>query len=404
MRILFTNTGPWGTGSFTLAKALAESFENLGHEIKIFFPDKKLDTPDQKEFYQNKSRYQIWPFPLNNGEASIDFFPLMIPDPHPRNPVGNTFSELSEKQLSLYLNSFEREVTALIEDYKPDVIECQHIWAMDHIIQKLGYPYLCTAHHSDQMGFRFDERMRKSAIKSAQSAEYIFAISEYVKKDVMDLYDIESKKVIVIENGYDQKMFLPKKVDRKSVLKKLNIEIPEGEFVVSFAGKISKTKGIDVLLKANKLLPKGANIHFIICGSGEIQDVIGGESRANFSFKRMHFVGHQTPENLSEIHNISDISVLPSRSEGFGIACLEAMGCGRPMVFTDSGGMSDYAVGKKIPIENPELLKEGLLQMKGTSKEEMQKLSLKAHLVAKEFSWEKIAKKRLQYYEHVLSR
>lgn len=399
MRILFTNTGPWGTGSFTLAKALAESFEGLGHEVKIFFPDRRIETSDQEEFYQNRNRYHIWPFPLKSEDTAIDYFPLMIPDPHPRNPERNTFSQLSEMQLSLYLNSFEKQIKKVIDDFKPDVIECQHIWAMDHVLQKLGHTYFCTAHHSDQMGFRFDKRMQKPAVTSARGAEYIFAISDYVKRDVMDLYGIAEEKVIVIENGYDQKMFIPKKIDRCKVLKKLGLELPSDAFLVSFAGKISKTKGIDVLLRANKLLPKAANIHFLICGSGEIQDVIGGENPSDFSFERMHFIGHQKPEMLSQIHNVCEMSVLPSRSEGFGIACLEAMGCGLPMVFTDSGGMSDYAVGMKVEKENPIALAKGLLHLRELSNEEKKRLSEQAVTVARKFSWEKIAKKRLEFYK-----
>ncbi len=403
MRILFTNTGPWGTGSFTLAKALAESFESLGHEIKVFFPDRKIGTSDQIEFYQNRSRYHIWPFPLQNNETTIDYFPLMIPDPHPRNPKRNTFSELSEKQLSLYLNSFEEQIAQVIEEFQPDVIECQHIWAMDHVIQKLGHRYFCTAHHSDQMGFRFDPRMRERAINSATDAEYIFAISEYVKKDVVHLYGLNEEKVIVVENGYDQKMFYPQQLDRTKTLNKLNIQIPSDAFLVSFAGKISKTKGIDILLQANRLLPEKANIHFLICGSGEIEEVLAKEDRKKFSFDRIHFLGHQTPQNLSEIHNICDISVLPSRTEGFGIACLEAMGCGLPMVFTDSGGMSDYAVGIKVEKSNPEALMQGLLHLRSLSCEKRDELSHQAHTTAKKFSWNKIAKKRLHYYQMITS-
>ncbi|MDX8430509.1 MAG: glycosyltransferase family 4 protein [Candidatus Algichlamydia australiensis] len=401
MRILFTNTGPWGTGSFTLAKALAESFEHLGHEIKIFFPDRKAMSDDQKEFYENKKRYHIWPFPLEDGKTKIDYFPLMIPDPHPRNPKRNTFSQLSDQQLQLYLHSFEKQISKVIEEYQPDVIECQHIWAMDHIIQKLGHRYFCTAHHSDQMGFRFDPRMRKAAISSAKKAEKIFAISDYVKQDVCNLYDLEEKKVVVIENGYDQKMFQPTRSCREKVLSELGLQIPDRAFLVSFAGKISKTKGIDVLLKANRLLSKKANIHFLICGSGDIEEVLGEECRSQFSFDHMHFIGHQTPQKLSQIHNISDCSVLPSRTEGFGIACLEAMGCGLPMVFTESGGMSDYAVGIKVEKENPIQLAEGLLELKTIADEKKSTLSQEAYQVAKKFSWDTIANKRLFHYQNL---
>lgn len=53
MKILFINTGPWGTGSFTLVKCLTKELMKLDHQVKIFFPDANVESIDKEEYYSN---------------------------------------------------------------------------------------------------------------------------------------------------------------------------------------------------------------------------------------------------------------------------------------------------------------------------------------------------------------
>ena len=165
MRILITNTGPWGTGSFTVAKGLLDAFIELGHEVKLFFPDSEEPSPELEFYYSQPEIYEVWKLPIEKDGMRIDSFPLMITDPHPRNPAGNTYKDLSDKELQFYLDAFEERIVDVLEKFQPDVVECQHIWAYDHVIKELNYPYLATTHNSDQMGFRYDPRMRPIALE-----------------------------------------------------------------------------------------------------------------------------------------------------------------------------------------------------------------------------------------------
>lgn len=405
MKILITNTGPWGTGSFTVAKGVMEELLALNHEVKIFFPDTKLPSPDLAYYYDNPELFEIWQFPIKNSQTHLSTFPLIIPDPHPRNTHRRTFLQLTEAEKQLYFQDFEKRIVKLIDEFQPDIIECQHIWAFDHIIEKLGHPFICVAHHSDQLGFSYDHKMQPLALKSAKKAEYIFAISEYVKKEVLTLYGVEKDKVIVIGNGYDKKVFKKQKVNKAALFKKLGLNIPQNAHLVSFAGKISRTKGIDILLQANKLIPAQENIHFLILGAGDINEVLEEateESKKLCSFERVHFLGHQPSQILSQIHNISTISTLPSRSEGFGIACLEAMACGLPVVVTRTGHLEKYAVGEIISSESPQELARAIVKLVNLSSKKYRALSKKALAKAQEFSWSEITKKRLQYYSKVI--
>lgn len=402
MKILFINTGPWGTGSFTLIKCLAKELIKLGHGVKIFFPDASIESIDKEEYYSNPTLYYIWNFPLKTNLSAIHTFPLMITDPHPRNPDAITFKALSDKQLYTYEHELHRQLLSLIQSFKPDIIECHHIWYPCWLLHQMGLDYIVTAHHSDQMGFRYDPKVQTKAIDAAKGAKKIIAISESVKKEVLELYHVDENRVVVLANGYDETVFKPKEVNREEILHKLGIDIPVNARIISFAGKLSQTKGIDILLQANKLLDSNMNIHIIVMGAGEIKNILEGMNIDSYSLENIHFIGHQPPEGVADIHHISYLSVMPSRSEGFGISCLEAMGCGLPMVVTRSGGPEFFAVGKIIDSESPQQLADGIVELLKIPDVDYQKLRTKALRVAQGYSSPAITQQHLELFHEVL--
>ncbi|HBD7374114.1 TPA: glycosyltransferase family 4 protein, partial [Legionella pneumophila] len=400
---LFVNTGPWGTGSFTVIKGLTKELLKLGHVVKILFPDSDLESIDKDEYYKNPDLYDIWKFPIQNKTTQLPTFPLMITDPHPRNPNFLTFKDLTNEQLDLYELELTKKIALLLKTFKPDIIECHHIWCASWVCSKLGVDFSVVAHHSDQMGFRFDRRMQAKALASAKAAKKIITVSESVKREVMRLYHTDESKILVTANGYDKDIFKICKVNRESVLQRLGIDIPTDAPIISFAGKISRTKGIDHLLQANKLLDPAMNIHIIVMGAGDIKAICDKMDPNSYSLKNIHFVGHQIPEHLAEIQNISRVGVMPSRSEGFGISCLEAMGCGVPMIVTRCGGPEQFAIGRIINVGAVKELASSIMAILALSNSEYQKLSNEAVSAAAKFSWKKIAEEHLHVYEKIVS-
>lgn len=404
MRILFINTGPWGTGSFTVIKCLAKELLKLGHEVKIFFPDASFKSIDRDEYYRNPELYIIWNFPIETRKSRIHTFPLMITDPHPRNPNPITFKELTDKQLIFYEQELHFRLSYIINSFKPDIIECHHIWYPCWIIYQMGLDYIVTAHHSDQMGFRYDVRVRRKAIASAEGAKKIIAISEAVKKEVIELYHIEQSEIIVIANGYDNDVFKKREVNKQEVLNELGIDISPDARIISFAGKLSQTKGFDILLQANKLLDPEMNIHIIVMGAGEIDSICKDMAVDSYRLDNIHVVGQQPPEEVARIHNISLLSVMPSRSEGFGISCLEAMACGLPMVVSRSGGPERFAVGKVVEVGAAQQLADSIMAMLKLPVDEYQTLSKQAIKVAEQFSSVVITQQHLELYQEVIDK
>lgn len=112
-------------------------------------------------------------------------------------------------------------------------------------------------------------------------------------------------------------------------------------------------------------------------------------------------MGHQLFDTLAKFHSIASLSMLPSRSEGFGIAALEAMGCGIPLVVTRTGGPDKFAVGKIVEKENPEQLAKAILDILALPPDEHRALSKVAYREARKFSWRSIVEKRFELYEEV---
>jgi len=398
-KILFTITGPWGTGAATVVDGAAQELMRRGHKVKVVFPDIGLPSPDKDKYYGNPEMYHIIKFPVKYQRVRFKTFPLIIPDPNPRNLKDAwTFKDMTKKQLSVYIDFIRNRLKKVIDEFQPDVIETEHVWLMGYALYEMGYSYIVGAHNSDQMGFLFDSRMRPYAIACAQNAKYIFSISDAVKKKCLKLYNVPSEKVVVIPNSYDDKIFRPRRISQKRIFKKYGIEADLSLPVVTFGGKMSRTKGVDILLKANALLQKTCPYLLFLFGAGDIKNVLG-KTPSEEEMRNAYFMGHVTPEILAEFHNIADISVLPSRQEGFGVAALEAMGCGLPMVVTSPTQLETFIIGKIVPSENASMLARAMESLLVLPHKEKKRLQEEAHKMALKFTWKENVAKRLNYYK-----
>ncbi len=401
MKILITNTGPWGTGSGTVADGVMKELLRRGHEVKAFFPDSGFPGKENEKYYGNLDKYHIVKFPVRYHGINLYTFPLIIEDPNPRNFKNAwTFKKLSRAQLKAYFNYMNDELKCLLNDFKPDIIECQHIWAIDHLIHKMNYEYICVAHHSDQLGFIYDKRMQALTKRSAKHAKYIFAISDYVKNEVMSLYNIPSKQIIVTGNGYDQTVFFPENIsNRQKVLNQFGFTHFNDYPIITFCGKISYTKGIDLLLQANKYIQSKMKVNLFLMGSGNL-DIFTQKEKNSFHLENVYFLGHRSQTECAQLHNIAHHSVLPSRTEGFGIAALEAMGCQKPVVVTNVGGLPSFVVGKIVATQNHQSLAVGIIELLSMPKKDYHCLCEKAFLTAQHYSWKNIVDIRMRYYSN----
>lgn len=400
MRVLLTCTGPWGTGSGTVAFAVQKELMKMGLEVLTFFPDRDSPPTGLEYYYQDRSLFQTINFPTIHDGVSLNTFPLMIPDPNPRN-IKNawTYKDLTPKEINACSDYYRQELLKVLNEFKPHVIECQHIWILDYIIAKLGFSFISVAHNSDQIAFEYDPRMQEITKWSAHKAYKIFAISDHVNQKVVNLYGVPANKVITLKNGFDRDLFQPMDINREETLRSLGLEVGTDVPIIAFCGKLSKTKGVDILLKANEIIQAKTKAHIAFLGSGHLDQCLAPHE--TYCLKNTSFLGHRSPKDMIKLYNISRLSVLPSREEGFSIAALEAMGCGLPLVATSVGGLPDITVGRLVEPENPEQLAEAILQVLSLSDSAYTSLKKKAVKMAQNYSWENVVTKRLPFYGEV---
>jgi len=180
----------------------------------------------------------------------------------------------------------------------------------------------------------------------------VFAVSEQVRRHCIDADRIDPARVQTIYNGLNLADWATDSRPAKA----------PGEMVVTSVGNIRRVKGYDILIKAAALIVAHfPDVSFSIAGEvlepdyySELQALIR-ELNLNDCF---HFVGGVT--DLKEFLYAADIFVLPSRSEGFSNAIIEAMAASLPVVASDVGGnaeaVKDGVSGLLVPTDDPELL------------------------------------------------
>jgi len=170
-------------------------------------------------------------------------------------------------------------------------------------------------------------------------ADHIITVSDLTRFTVIEKYHQDSIKVSTVHNAVE-----PLSKDILSIADKRGVR----DKVVTFLGRITMQKGPEYYIEAAaKVLSRAKNVRFIMAGSGDMMNkMIRLAAERNIS-DRFHFTGFMKGKQVYEIFRSSDVYVMPSVSEPFGISPLEAMQCGVPSIISKQSGCAEilnYAV------------------------------------------------------------
>lgn len=167
-------------------------------------------------------------------------------------------------------------------------------------------------------------------------ADHVIAVSELTKKTVVEHYGLHPNKITVVHNGNST---LPAASSKYANLKTLR---SQGNRVVLYAGRITIQKGVDYFIHAaKKVLEHEPTVYFIVAGSGDMeQQIIRLTSDLGIS-SHFIFTGYYTLSDLAELLSMSDLFVMPSVSEPFGVTPLESMSSGIPVIISKQSGVSE---------------------------------------------------------------
>ena len=162
------------------------------------------------------------------------------------------------------------------------------------------------------------------------AADAVCAVSDLTRNIVIEKYGIPAKKVYTLHNAV---VPTDKKVKREKFVK---------EKIVTFLGRVTFQKGPDYFVETAKLiLEREPDVRFVLAGDGDMmQHVIERVAELGIA-DRFHFTGFLRGEDIDKMFGMSDVYVMPSISEPFGISPLEAMRAQVPVVISKQSGVAE---------------------------------------------------------------
>ncbi|MDP8204465.1 MAG: glycosyltransferase family 4 protein [Candidatus Tenebribacter mawsonii] len=405
MKILLINHFPLqGSGSGIYTLNIAQELIKEGHTVFVIDIDCETDNTN----YPFQRRTII----CKNDDIDLDIdldlnFDLDFNFPcfttHPRSL--NTYYNISDKQIKQYVNTFVRVTQEVVNDFDPDIIHAQHLWITPYAALKSDVPYVVTVHGTDLMGFKKDKRYHKYALEGANNAAKIITISRQVHNDSLELFKLPEKRLKLNPNGFDDDMFQPKSTTKKEILNKFGIDILPSK-LVSFVGKFTEFKGIDILIKAaRKVTDEIQGVIFALAGDGQLMTEMKRLAQ-DLKLNNVYFLGHQTQKDVALLYSAADVSVVPSRIEPFGLVAIEALGCGTPVVATNAGGLPDFInndVGQLVEMENADALSEAIIEeLKNNTK--LTKGKYAREYAVKNYSWKKTLRNVIEIYDKAINK
>lgn len=163
-------------------------------------------------------------------------------------------------------------------------------------------------------------------------ADHIITVSNLTRNTVIDKYGIDPAKVTTVHNAVTP---LSEEL--------LNVDPPRSkEKVVTFLGRITMQKGPEYFVEAAaRVLKNNHNVRFVMAGNGDMMEKMITLAAERGIADRFHFPGFQKGKQVYEMLKASDVYVMPSVSEPFGISPLEAMQMGVPSIISKQSGCAE---------------------------------------------------------------
>jgi glycogen(starch) synthase len=313
---------------------------------------------------------------------------------------------------SLMNVNMQKETAALISSLGRQVnIIHAHDWLVANAALGLKHIFripLVATMHSTEIGRRnglhtdYERMIHQTESLLAHESWRIVCCSQYMSEQVRWAYGLPQDRVTIIPNGVDASMY-EKEFYRPEFRKRF--ASPE-EKIVLFVGRLVYEKGVQTLVSAIPKILSRVNAKFIIVGDGGMKEPLMRQVANMRLANKTMFTGFLDEESLRKLYQITDVCVVPSLYEPFGITALEAMAAKTPLVVSNTGGLSEIVehdrTGTKVYAGNADSLAWGITRIL-IDPGYANWIKLNAYQKALEvYDWAKIARQTYEFYERVL--
>lgn len=291
-----------------------------------------------------------------------------------------------------------RHYTQLIKLFKKEKFDLIHIHLWNpgscryafFAAKKSGVPIVVTEHDP------FDLTGLKKLIKQKclSKTDQIIAISLDNFRQISEYGESVKNRLNIIHNGIELDRFLDN-------TDKASLPVKDGDLVITCIAELHPRKGQKYLIQAfKKLQAEMPNLHLVLVGTGPDEANLKSQY---FDAPNIHFLGWR--DDIPQILKSSDVFVLPSLKEAFGLVVLEAMTSGIAVIATDNGGTKDIIEHGKsgflVPPANPDAIADTIriLLQNPDQKKDIEKFAIER--VKGKFTADEMARKTLEVYKKV---
>ncbi len=196
-----------------------------------------------------------------------------------------------------------------------------------------GKPLVVHVHATefDRSGEHVNQTVYEIERAGFHAADNIIAVSRLTRRILIDRYGVPPHKVVVVHNAVINR--------EKTIYKKENLLDKK---IVTFLGRITFQKGPDYFVEAaKKVLDVMPDVHFVMAGHGDMYIKLVERVAELRMSSRFHFTGFLNSAETDKMYGMSNVYVMPSVSEPFGITPLEAMRSGVPVIISNQSGVAE---------------------------------------------------------------
>jgi len=299
-------------GSGVVATELGKALAQRGHKIHFI----TYSQPSRLDFFNENLFYH---------EVTINSYPLFDYPPYELALAGKMVDVVRYEKLDLL------HVHYAIPHASAAYMAQQILATKDYRI-----PFVTTLHGTDITLVGRDPSYEPVVTFSINKSDSITAVSESLKRETLEFFDIQ-KEIRVIPNFIDMSRFKKQKKDHfKTAI------CPNNEKLIVHTSNFRKVKRVEDVLMVFYNLRKEIPVKLLLVGDGPERIRIESLCRELGTCDDIRFLGKL--DQIEEVLSVSDLFIMPSEKESFGLAALEAMACEVPVISSNIGGIPELNV------------------------------------------------------------
>lgn len=411
-------SGGLGTACYGLVKGLAHHKQDIIFVVPKLWGDEEplanfVNASDVTIDYRERRFKKFWKN-LTYLEVSSFLVPYLGPEEfkkytdssmHDRTDVAESifsnkfeFSGKYGKDLMMEVSRYALVAAQIARDREFDIIHA-HDWlsfpAGIAAKEISGKPMVAHVHATefDRSGESVNQVVYDIERAGMHAADHIVAVSQLTKNIITRKYGVSANKITVLHNAV---------LDASIIKTNYSKKVPEK--IVTFLGRITFQKGPEYFVEAaKKVIERDPNVRFVMAGNGDLLNRMIDRVAELRMGTKFHFTGFLKGDDVDHMYAISDVYVMPSVSEPFGISPLEAVRHNTPVIISKQSGVAEVLNNAiKVDFWDIDSMADAifaLLHYNGIS-------SMFKDLGTKELKnlkWEHVAAKLVKVYQNTLS-